>query len=176
ADLRKVAAGGKVEFSGQHLSNVEAVRFKGKSGKVNAKPSDVSGREVEVKVPDGAENGKPSVVDSSDQVAKSPVALQIVSADQLPAPGEFKLSDASVSPPKMFFDGDKNVELKYLFNSGSSQDVRIDLLRGKGGGVVRSWVQKSQQPATFNTLEWDGTTNGKKSAPAGDYRFRIGAL
>ncbi len=76
----------------------------------------------------------------------------------------------------MFFDGDKNLELRYLFNSDSAKDIRIDLLKGKSGSVVRSWVQKNQQPASFNTLDWDGTTNGKRSAKPGDYRFRIGPI
>jgi murein DD-endopeptidase MepM/ murein hydrolase activator NlpD len=176
ADLRKVATRGKVVITGRHLSNVDAVRFRGKDGKVSADTDAASGKQVEVRVPNDAVSGKPKVFDPYGQSSKSPVRVRIVPESALPAPGEFRLSDASVTPSKIFFDGDRDVQLRYLFNSDSPKDVRIDLLKGKGGTVVRSWVQHDQRPASFNTLEWDGRIKKRKSAKAGQYRFRIGAL
>jgi murein DD-endopeptidase MepM/ murein hydrolase activator NlpD len=176
ADLRDVAARGKVVITGRHLSNVDAVRFRSKSGKVEAKTDSASGKQVEVKVPSDAVSGKPKVFDAYGQSSKVPVKVQIVPESALPEPGEFRLSSASVTPSKVFFDGDKSIQLRYLFNSNSAKDVRIDLLKGKGGTAVRSWVQHDQKPASFSTLDWDGTLKKGKSAKAGRYRFRIGAL
>jgi murein DD-endopeptidase MepM/ murein hydrolase activator NlpD len=176
ADLREVAARGKVVITGRHLSNVDAVKFRAKSGKVEAKTDSASGKQVEVKVPSDAVSGKPKVFDPYGASSKVPVGVKIVPESALPEPGELRLSSASVSSSKVFFDGDKSLQLRYLFNSSSPKDVRIDLIKGKGGTVARSWVQHDQKPASFNTLDWDGTVKKGKSAKAGQYRFRIGAL
>ncbi len=176
ADLREVASRGKVVVTGRHLSNVDVVRFRGKDGKVSAEVDSASGKQVEVKVPGDAVSGRPKVFDPYGQKAKVPVKVKVVPESALPAPGEFRLSNASVNPQKAFFYGGQQIQLRYLFNSDGPKDVRIDLVKGKSGTAVRSWVQRDQQPASFNTLDWDGTIKGKKSAKAGQYRFRISAL
>ena len=103
ADLRDVAARGKVVITGRHLSNVDAVRFRTKSGKAEADTESSSGKQVEVKVPSDAVSGKPKVFDPYGQSSKVPVKVRIVPESALPEPGELRLSSASVSPSKVFF-------------------------------------------------------------------------
>ena len=68
-------------------------------------PTEVSSRNVEAKVPDDAEDGKPRALDEFGEVAKSPVQLLIVPESELPEPGCFRLAESSVSPEKSYFFG-----------------------------------------------------------------------
>ncbi len=175
AGIRKAADGAKVELSGRHLENTDKVRFPGHSG-ATVKPTDVDSRVVEAKVPDGAKDGKPRVVDDFGQVAKSPKRLDVVPADQLPAPGSFRLASSSVSPDKAYYFGEGGKPtLHYIFNGDGPTDVRVDLVRRKGGETVDSWVEEKVDPNSDQTIRWNGKAKGK-TAKSGEYRFRIGGL
>lgn len=174
AGLRKAAHGAKVELSGRRLENVDEVRFAG-SGDTTVKPTEVDSRTVEAKVPDAAKDGKPRVIDDYGQVAKAPEALEVVSEDQLPKPGSFRLANASVSPEKAYFLGQGRPTLHYMFNGSGPTDVRIDLVSRKSGDTVESWVEEKAEPNSEQAVAWNGKADGK-TAKSGEYRFRIGGL
>jgi murein DD-endopeptidase MepM/ murein hydrolase activator NlpD len=176
AGLREAAPGAKVQLTGRRLRYVDEVKFPTKDGGATVDPTDVGSRQVEAKVPDEAKDGKPRAIDEFGQVAKSPDPLQIVSESQLPAPGSFRLADATVSPEKAFFYGTGKPTLHYIFNGNGPTDVRIDLVSEKDGSVARSWVEEDIEPNSEQTLEWNGVGDDGKSANSGEYRFRIGGL
>jgi murein DD-endopeptidase MepM/ murein hydrolase activator NlpD len=168
------APGATVALTGNRLGQVRTINFKGANGKVAAKPTEVTKRRVEAKVPQEAVTGKPRVADSYGQSAKSPVALEVVDETDLPAPGEGGAGDVTVSTDKAFFDSQQPVTLTYLYRGAEAGSVLIELVDRISGTVVRDWVQDGVQPGSYNTLEWDGTLDGEQSAPPGDYKFRLG--
>ena len=52
--------------------------------------------------------------------------------------------------------------------------VDVQLLRGSDGAVVASWSEEAVEPGATQTVEWDGTVDGKV-ASQGLYRFRVTA-
>jgi len=176
AGLREAAPGANVQLTGRRLRYVDKVRFPSTDGGTTVEPTEVSGRQVEAKLPNGAKDGKPRAIDEFGQVAKSPDSLEVVSESQLPAPGSFRLADAAVSPEKSYFYGTGRPTLHYMFNGNGPTDVRIDLVKQSNGSVVRSWVEEDIDPNSDQTLQWNGVGDGGKSAKNGEYRFRIGGL
>jgi murein DD-endopeptidase MepM/ murein hydrolase activator NlpD len=168
------APGATVAFTGKRLGQVKTISFKGDAGKVTAKPTEVTKRRVEAKVPEGAVSGKPRVADEYGQSAKSPIALEVVDESDLPAPGEGGAGDVTVSTDKAFYDSQEPVTLTYLYKGAEPGPVRIELVDRISGSVARDWVQEGVQPGSYNTLEWDGTLDGEQSAPPGEYKFRLG--
>jgi murein DD-endopeptidase MepM/ murein hydrolase activator NlpD len=168
------APGATVALTGKRLGQVSTINFKGEAGKVSVKPAEVTRRRVEAKVPQGALSGKPRVADPYGQTAKSPVALEVVSEEDLPAPGEGGASDISVSTDKTFVDSQQPITLTYLYKGAEAGPVQVELVDRISGSVVTSWVQEGVQPGSYNTVEWDGTIDGEKAAPTGDYKFRLG--
>jgi hypothetical protein len=139
-------------------------------------PTEVKGRRVQAKVPDGAKNGKPRVVDEFGQIAKAPDPLDVIPESALPEPGSFSLLEASVSPRKAFYYGDNKPTLHYVFKGNGLTDIRIDLVKQNNDEVVRSWVVEGVEPNVEQTLEWDGLGDDNKSAGKGTYEFRLGGL
>jgi murein DD-endopeptidase MepM/ murein hydrolase activator NlpD len=176
AGLREAAPGANVQLTGRRLRYVDKVRFPSTDGGTTVEPTEVSGRQVEAKLPNGAKDGKPRAIDEFGQVAKSPDSLEVVSESQLPAPGSFRLADAAVSPEKSYFYGTGRPTLHYMFNGNGPTDVRIDLVKRSNGSVVRSWVEEDIDPNSDQTLQWNGVGDDGKSVKSGEYRFRIGGL
>jgi murein DD-endopeptidase MepM/ murein hydrolase activator NlpD len=176
AGLRQVTVGGKIQLSGKALKFVDKVRFRTANGTASVNPASVASRTVEAKVPDGARDAKPKVEDEYGQIAKAPAAIEIVPESSLPAPGSFRLLDASVNSKSFYFYGEGKPTLRYLFKGNGPTDVRIDLVRQKGESVVRSWAEEDVEPNSEQTLEWNGQDEDKKAAENGSYQFRIGGL
>jgi murein DD-endopeptidase MepM/ murein hydrolase activator NlpD len=168
------AEGATVALTGKGLGQVKKINFKGQGAPISAKPVEVTRSRVETKVPQGAVSGKPNVADRYGQSAKSPVPLEVVGEEDLPAPGEGGTGDITVNLDKAFFDSAEPLMLTYLFKGAEAGSVRIELVDRIGGSVVTSWVQEGVQPGSYGTLEWDGTLDGEQAAPAGDYKFRVG--
>jgi murein DD-endopeptidase MepM/ murein hydrolase activator NlpD len=168
------APGATVALTGNRLGAVTTINFRGESGKLSVKPDEVTNGRVEAKVPQGAMSGKPRVADRYGQRAKSPVALEVIGEEDLPAPGEGGTGDISVNADKAFFDSQEPLTLTYLFTGTETGAVRIELVDRISGAVVTGWVQEGLQPGSFNTLAWDGTIDGEQPAPPGDYKFRVG--
>jgi murein DD-endopeptidase MepM/ murein hydrolase activator NlpD len=176
AGLHTAAPGAKIELAGRRLGSVENVKFRTKDGGAMVDPTDVASRRVEAKVPDDATDGKPRVIDEFGQIAKAPEQLEIVSESALPAPGSFRLADATVTPEKAFFYGTGKPTLNYMFNGNGATDVRIDLVDEGDGTAVRSWVLEDIEPNSEQTLPWNGEDDAGKAAKSGEYSFRIGGV
>jgi murein DD-endopeptidase MepM/ murein hydrolase activator NlpD len=176
AGIHKATAGSTVVATGRHLKDVTKVLFTAKSGRrVRAKPISTSKRSVKARVPQGADSGKPRVIDAFKNSATSPERLAIV--DHLPPAGSFKLHEASATPRKTYFDGRAKPHLNYIFSADGATDVRVRIIRQHTGGqVVRSFVRQGVQPNTENTIVWDGRGDGGKQVPSGSYRFSVAPL
>jgi murein DD-endopeptidase MepM/ murein hydrolase activator NlpD len=174
AAARSAMHGATVAFTGKSLGEVRNINFAGENGPVTAKPSEVTKRRIEARVPEGATSGKPRVADRYGQRAKSPVPLEVVDESNLPGGGG-GTDEISVTPATTFFDSQQPITLTYLYKGGSAGDVRIELVNRITGEVARTWVQEGVQPGSYQTLEWDGLLeDGQTSAPTGDYKFRVG--
>jgi murein DD-endopeptidase MepM/ murein hydrolase activator NlpD len=176
AGIRDAVPGARIKLSGRRLRYVEKVKFPAAEGGAAVTPTEVGGRQLEAELPEEAGNGKPRAIDEFGQVAKSPLGLRVVSEDQLPAPGSFRLADATVDPPKAFFYGVGKPTLRYMFNGNGPTDVRIDLTNQSDGSVARSWVVEDVAPNSEQLLPWNGVRDDGKSAKSGEYSFRIGGL
>jgi murein DD-endopeptidase MepM/ murein hydrolase activator NlpD len=174
--VHKATANSKVQISGRHLKHVSKVQFKARNGgRVGVRPASASSRTVVAKVPDKAATGRPKVSDSYDNGSTSRTKLQIVSADQIPDSGNFKLKRVAAKPRKTYYYGTKRPKVSYMFSNSEPTDVRIDVVRLKDGTVVDSWTKRAQEPNTVHKASWDGLKQGtKKPAFNGGYRFRIG--
>jgi murein DD-endopeptidase MepM/ murein hydrolase activator NlpD len=177
AGLRKVTSEGTIQLAGKRLKYVDKIKFPSPDGGVTVKAIEVSSRSVEAEVPEDAGDGKPRALDEFGQIAKSPVKLQIVDESALPAPGSFRLAEASVAPEKSYFYGEGGKPaLHYVFNGDGATDVQVDLVSTKSGEVVNSWVQEGVEPNSEQIVEWNGLTTEGKAAKSGEYRFRVGGL
>jgi murein DD-endopeptidase MepM/ murein hydrolase activator NlpD len=174
--VRKATTDSKVELEGRHMANVSKVLFSSTDGgRIRVDPVSVRRRAVKAKVPSGASTGRPKVTDSFDNGDKSPTRLRIVSRDQIPSSGNFKLREASAHPHKSYYYGTKRPRVKYTFTNSEPTDVRIDVVRRKDGAIVDSWVEPDQEPYVTHAATWNGARRGTtKPARNGGYRFRVG--
>ena len=171
-----VVAGATVAFTGKGLGEVSRITYKGEGAGVGVKPDEVTKNRVVAKVPEGAASGKPRVADRYGQSAKSPVALKVVDASQLPSQDTPGTGDITVNTEKAFFDDQQPITVTYLFKGNSPGDVRLELIDRDTGEVVGSWVQQGAQPGSYQTFEWDGQVAEDQAAPTGNYKWRIGAV
>jgi murein DD-endopeptidase MepM/ murein hydrolase activator NlpD len=161
-----------VRFTGRRLAGATGVVFRGVPDDVVTTPTAVSRRALQVTVPEGAVGGRPRVVDDGGRGSLGP-RLEIVSDEELPLPGSFRLRGSSARPRTAFFDDRRPVRLRYRFRSYGPLDVRVRLVRR--GEVVRSWIERDRAPFARHSLTWNGLTEKGSAAPEGRYGFRVGA-
>ena len=173
--IRKATVGSKVQVSGRHLRNVSAVLFSAQGGgKATTEPVAVSGRSVTAKVPAAAVTGRPKVIDSYENSARSPRTLRIVDPGQI-EPSTFKLQDASANPRRSYYYGTRKPQVRYVFTNSEPASVRIEVVRRGDGAVVDSWVEPAQEPNTTHTAKWNGIQGASgKPVRNGNYKFRVG--
>jgi len=176
--MHKATTDSKVQLSGRHLSAVSKVLFKAEEGgRLKVKPSSTKRRSVTAKVPRGAATGRPKVVDPYDNRATSPTSIKVVSPDQIPDTGAFKLKDLTAKPRKAYYYGKKRPKVKYLFTNTEPTDVRIDVVNRKTDEVVASITKHSQDPNTEHKASWNGQIDGtKRSVAKGAFKFRVGPV
>lgn len=93
--------------------------------------------------------------------------------DPAPSVGALRLASAVTSPRKSFFYGVRNPRLSYsIASSQPTNDLRIDVVN-EAGEIVKSFYRNDVAPNVEDTVQWDGTTVGKKPAPNGRYRFQV---
>jgi murein DD-endopeptidase MepM/ murein hydrolase activator NlpD len=174
AGVRKAIAGSRVVISGDHLGDVKRIGFAAADGgRLEVAPVKAAKRAVQANVPSGAATGKPMVTDGYGNDAVSPEALTIVK--RIPASAGFKLTSATATPRKAYYDGNARPTVSFMFQGTAATDVRVDVIaRHTGGQVVASFVDDAAQPNTVNTASWDGTLLDGSRAPGGVYRFSIG--
>ena len=103
--MHKATTGSKVQVSGRRLRHIFEVLFNAEGGgRIGAEPVAAADRLVTAKVPEGAATGRPKVVDSYGQGARSPKTLWIVGPGQIQS-GSFKLRDASAQPRRSYYFG-----------------------------------------------------------------------
>lgn len=177
-DLRMAAAGSTVELSGSGLDAVDRVKFAAAGGgRVGVAPSAVGSSSVEADVPVGAATGTVRVVAYGLKAETPPdQPLEIVDADQLPAPGEFKLTAAEATPHHTYFDGRRKPKVSYVFQGAAATDVRVEVVDRTTKAVVTSFVEPAAQPSAQNVATWNGRLTDGSPAADGDYRFRLGSV
>jgi murein DD-endopeptidase MepM/ murein hydrolase activator NlpD len=176
--MHKATTDSTVQLSGQHLSDVRRVIFKGsEGGRLKVPPTATRRRSVTAKVPDGAATGRPKVVDAYTNRAISPTRIRVVPPNRIPDAGAFKLKELTAKPRKAYYDGAKKPRVKYLFTNTEPTDVRIDVVDRKTDEVVASFIEQAQEPNTEHTVRWNGRVSGtkrKRSVASGSYKFRVG--
>ena len=174
AGLRKATEGSRVELTGSHLADVSKVSFEGEAARIDVDPISTGRHSVKALVPAGAKTGRPKV-DGRSGADTSPEVLTIVTPEEIPEGGEFKLDRAQASPATAFYDGARDPKVDYVFE-GEATDIRVQVIKRKSGNVIRSWIQENQQPFVENTAHWNGNTDDGKPGPNGKYRFKLGPV
>jgi murein DD-endopeptidase MepM/ murein hydrolase activator NlpD len=176
AGVRAAAPGSKIELRGNNLAYVSEVTFDADQGsRVGSEPKSVSEDAVEVEVPRGAATGKPKVVDSTGNEATSPAALEIVPESEIGSGEGFRARDLVAKPDKGYFAGRKRAAARFVVDSGSPQDVRVDVI-ADDGSVVSSVVKEDQAPRAPTKIGWNGKTDAGDIAPNGEYKFDVKPL
>jgi murein DD-endopeptidase MepM/ murein hydrolase activator NlpD len=176
ADVRVATVGSKVQLRGRNLDGVGQVRFAGDGdGRVDAAPTAVTSRTVEVKVPDGAATGT-VIADAYGTPAETPAEreLRIVAPGQIQSSGDFRLTSAEASPRSSFYDGVRPPGVTYVYRGEAASGVRVEVIDRKTGEVVATQIDASAAANATNTATWDGLTSDGVAAPSGKYKFRIG--
>jgi murein DD-endopeptidase MepM/ murein hydrolase activator NlpD len=93
--------------------------------------------------------------------------------DPAPSVGELRLASAATSPRTSFYYGVRYPRLRYsIASTAPSNDLRVDVVN-EAGEIVKSFYRNDIAPNVEDSVQWDGTTVGKKAAPNGRYRFQI---
>lgn len=173
AGRQTVAVGSKIRITGDELRQVKEVEFRGRSGRIAARPA-VSGRHrLSVEVPSRARSGRPRVVARGGQAARVSTIVRIVSQARLPDRNSFDLLDADVGPKRGFVDDGRTYRLRYRFRAYGSQPMSVKLLHS--GTAARRWNPRQVLPYTRHVVRWRGTLAHGHPATPGHYRFKITA-
>ncbi|MGI9557492.1 MAG: peptidoglycan DD-metalloendopeptidase family protein [Solirubrobacterales bacterium] len=85
-----------------------------------------------------------------------------------PEPGSTR-----AAPKTVLFDGKKPASLRYRFRGEGPEDIRVRVVKGSSGRVVRSWIAGDREPRTLYERRWNGVEQGGSAAEPGRYRFRF---
>jgi hypothetical protein len=88
----------------------------------------------------------------------------------------FEMKGATVSPKHPLFAGKRKIRLHYGFSSDRPVDLRIRVIRLRGGRSVRSWRERSAKPGTRLERAWNGLNRNGRAVPDGRYEFRVGPV
>jgi murein DD-endopeptidase MepM/ murein hydrolase activator NlpD len=173
AGKQTAAAGSVVRITGSGLKHVVEVGFRGRRGRIPAKPMASGRHRVIVEVPRRAMTGHPRVVDERGHGSRMRELLRIVPRRLLPTPGSFDLLDSGVRPHYAFVDAGRAFKLSYRFRARAPVNVTVKLVHG--GHVLRRWTDRDELPYKRQTLRWKGMLSRHRVAPAGHYRLEIKA-
>jgi hypothetical protein len=173
--LGKAVVGSTIQVSGLDMSAASSVSFRPSHGKTRifAPVSAVTPTSAQAIVPRGARSGALQVSDSYGQTSRpGKEPLLIRPARNLRATGPIHISDAAVSPNKVFY-GTRSATLNYVVSSGQpANDLRIDVV-SPSGQVVQSFFPPAPASNTTQSVAWDGTGFDGKPVADGWYTFRI---
>jgi murein DD-endopeptidase MepM/ murein hydrolase activator NlpD len=88
----------------------------------------------------------------------------------------FELKGATVSPKHPLFAGKRKIRLHYAFAADRPVDLRIRVIRLRGGRSVRSWRERSAKPGKRLERAWNGLNRRGRAVPDGRYEFRVGPV
>ena len=100
-------------------------------------------------------------------------AAALASAPALGQGDGFELQRARAKPQSAFFYAKHEPQLNYRFR-GDATDVRIEVVKGKAGKVVRRWVERDAAPGERHERVWNGLNEKGRVVPDGNYSFRLG--
>ena len=184
--------GSTVELTGTGLGLVEKVKFtSAEERRAKARPERVTGKAVEVVVPEGAITGPPRVVDSERNKSTSPVDLEISgtgegTAGEAPPPeedpatptdpdasppGDTSPDGISVDPDKGFFLGKRQATA----HLGGGSVSELEVVSAADGTTVATLPVEDAVAGAETTVSWDGITDSGEVAPNGEYEFRAGS-
>jgi hypothetical protein len=173
--LRKAVVGSTVQVSGANMAAVSSISFRSRRGhkRVDAPVTTTTNTSAQAVVPPGVKNGSLLVTDAYGQQSEpGDEPLLIRPKRNLRSAGPLLLSDAQVSPNKVFY-GTRSATLSYLVGSGQpSNDLRIDVV-SPGGEVVQSFFPPSAAPNTTQSVAWNGSGFDGKPVADGWYSFRL---
>lgn len=86
----------------------------------------------------------------------------------------FELTRARVKPRLAFFDARRMPELRYRFRAEDPIDLRIDLVTGRRGDLVRRWLVRGAKPGERQERSWNGLDSQGRAMPDGRYSFWVG--
>ncbi len=175
-DVRTVAETGKIEVTGKSLEDVTKVRFPGANGGIVVEPASVDSKTVVAKVPTGAASGKVTVVSRYGTKSKSPEEIEVKPEDAIHSVGGFAVKRVEAAPKTAYFDGNRDIELNYLFEADGPADIRVDIISKDSGQTVDSMVERDRQPFSNQSVAWDGLDSSGKPPKNGKYKFRVSAL
>jgi murein DD-endopeptidase MepM/ murein hydrolase activator NlpD len=85
----------------------------------------------------------------------------------------FALQRARAKPHAAFFYAKHEAELRYRFRADGPTDVRVEVVKGKAGKVVRRWDERDAAPGERHERSWNGLNDKGKVVPDGNYSFRL---
>jgi hypothetical protein len=173
--LGKAVVGSTVQVTGIDMATVSMISFRPRHGdeRIAAPVTAVTPTSAQAVVPKGSRSGPLQVSDAYGQSSRlGKDSLLIRPPRSLRASGPLHLSDAEVSPNKVFY-GTRDATLSYVISSGQpANDVRIDVV-SPSGQVVQSFFPPAPASNTTQSVAWNGSGFDGKPVADGWYSFRI---
>ena len=110
------------------------------------------------------------------RLAAVAVAVLLGTVPSVPAQEDpddsFELQRARAKPKSAFYYAQREPRLNYRFR-GDATDVRVEVVKGKAGKVVRRWVERDAAPGVRHERVWNGLNAKGRVVPDGRYSFRL---
>lgn len=85
----------------------------------------------------------------------------------------FELQRARAKPSAAFFYAKHEPELRYRFRAAGPLDLRLEVVKGRSGKVVRRWLEPAAAPGERHERSWNGLNERGRVVPDGNYSFRL---
>ena len=96
------------------------------------------------------------------------------SAAAKPSGAGFELGKARVKPGTVYFDGEREAQVRFAFKARRRLDVVVRVVHADSGRGVRRYVGRNLAPGKFHQLTWDGRRANRGVPGDGSYEVRIG--
>jgi len=173
--LGKAVVGSTVQVSGANMEALSTISFRPRHGheRIAAPVTAVTPTSAQAVVPKGSRSGPLQVSDAYGQSSRlGKDSLLIRPPRSLRATGPMHLTDAEVSPNKVFY-GTRSATLNYVISSGQpANEMRIDVV-SPTGQVVQSFFPPAPASNTTQSVAWNGSGFDGKPVADGWYSFRI---
>jgi murein DD-endopeptidase MepM/ murein hydrolase activator NlpD len=186
---KKRARGGSVlKIVGTELTGVNQVTYLGSYGSgddVAVKVRSGSSSRINARVPLGAVTGPITLTNASGGRSAPSRAVLILpplppepNAELSPVPGPradgAPRLETGTSRTKAYVGARPGVTFSYRLSGVSAAELRVELVSGLDGSVVKTWTPQAVQPGTVQSVSWSGRL-GRAAAKPGRYSFRLTA-
>ena len=93
-----------------------------------------------------------------------------------PAGAGFELGKARVKPGTVYFDGEREAQVRFTFKARRRLDVVVRVVHADTGRGVRRYVGHKVAPGKFHQLSWDGRRANRSVPSDGAYEVRVGPV